>query len=79
MNTTELIISIVVTAVLASVLASAGADYAEVRWSPDGRYLSATVHPGGPGNIDNVMVVVVDVASGEQTVVGVGSGAEWRP
>ena len=61
------------------VAASTGEDYCDVRWSPDGRYLSATVHPGGPGDFDNVMVGVVEVATGEQTVVGAGSNAEWRP
>jgi Tol biopolymer transport system component len=62
-----------------AVAAAMGEDYCDVRWSPDGRYLSMTVHSGGPRTFTDVMVVVVDVATGEQTVVGAGSGAEWRP
>jgi pimeloyl-ACP methyl ester carboxylesterase len=59
------------------VAAVSGEDYADVRWSPDGRYLSVTVHPGEVGTVDTV--VVVEVATGERTVVGPGSSAEWRP
>ena len=54
-----------------------GRAYGQLRWSPDGRYVSATLHPGEVGTVDTV--VVVEVATGEQTVVGPGSSAEWRP